>query len=210
MAWVPRILALIVACVAIKPTIASGQAGFVQGGYGTDLRRFSANEDQRVFDGAAGSVLLGGGAFVTSRWTVGVELDLGQESTESRSVTVPVSGLPTTVTTAFSLDRRTLSALAGFHTTPAGAVVIGVYGGLSFSSVRRTIASDAPPVVVTTAPEPSVFVDRTTGPIAGVDVAVRIAPHLSVVGGLRAQGLTLTGELTGFSVRPFAAARVGF
>jgi hypothetical protein len=91
-------------------------------------------------------------------------------------VTGPIAGRPETVTTSYTLERRSLSAIAGFHTSPAYRVRLGCYAGLSFSTVRREIAADAPAIVLTPPLEPSIFTDRTTAPVVGVDVAVTIAP----------------------------------
>jgi hypothetical protein len=52
--------------------------------------------------------------------------------------------------------------------------------------------------------------ERTTSAIVGVDVAIRVYGALAAVGGLRAQGLRLTGDLSGFSIRPAVGARVSF
>lgn len=199
----------ILACVA-GTSDASAQAVFVQGGYGSDVRRFSADAGQEVFDGEASNLSLAFGGFLTPRWSIGLELDLGGSSAEARSVSVPVAGRPTTITTTYALERRTVSALAGFHRPSASRVRIGCYAGLSFSTVRREIAADAPAIVLTPPPEPSIFTDRTTAPVVGLDVAVRIVTGVAVVGSMRAQGLGLVGDLTGFSIRPGAAIRVMF
>jgi hypothetical protein len=191
-------------------TDASAQVIFLQGSYGADVRRFSADEGQEVFDGSASNLALAGGGFVTPRWTVGIELAVGGSSLAERSVTVPIAGRPETVTTSYTLERRSLSALAGFHTAPAHRVRLGCYAGLSFSTVRREISADAPTIGLTPPPEPSIFTDRTTAPVVGVDVAVTIAPAVAIVGSLRGQGLALVGDLTGFSIRPSGGLRVTF
>jgi hypothetical protein len=191
------------------PAGATAQTAFVQGSAGTDVRRFSAEEGLEVFDGSAATRSIAFGGFVAPRWTAGVELDFGQATTEDRSVTVPIGGVPTTVTTTFTMERRTVSALAGFHTSGAHRVRVGCYAGIGFSTVRREIAT-GPIAPGLPPPEPSRLTDRTTGPVVGVDVAVTIVPHVAITGGLRAQGLTLTGELTGFSIRPAGGVRVTF
>jgi hypothetical protein len=188
---------------------AAAQSVFVQGGAGPDIRRFSAEEGQAVFDGSASMVTFGGGAFVTPRMTIGVELDFAGMMTETRSVTVPIGGVPTTVTSSFALERRSVTALAGVHTSGAHRVRLGGYAGVGFSTVRREIATDVvglpgPP------PGPSILIDRLAGPVVGVDVAVTIVRYVALVGALRAQGLALTGEVTGFSLRPAGLLRVTF
>ena len=210
--WRPvlALSAAVVGIVLLVPAVAAGQAGFVQGGFGTEIRRFSADESDRVFDADTGNLLIGFGGFITPRFSAGLELEPGRSSTTERSVTLTISGRPTTVTTSFASRRRGVSALAGLHNSPDARVRLGVYGGLSFSSVRREVSSDAPPIVLSDPPEPSVFTDRMATPVLGFDAAVRVARHLAIVGAVRGQGLTLTGELRGFSIRPTAAVRVMF
>jgi hypothetical protein len=43
-----------------------------------------------------------------------------------------------------------------------------------------------------------------------VDVAVRVARQVALVAALRADGLRLSGDLNGFSLRPSGAVRVSF
>jgi len=57
---------------------------------------------------------------------------------------------------------------------------------------------------------PSVFDERATDAIVGIDVAIRVAPYVAIVPALRAQGLSLSGDLSGFSIRPSIGARVTF
>jgi len=196
--------------VAVMATPAFAQHGFVQGGIGVESRRFSASEDDRVFDADASTVTVGAHGFLSPRFSAGVELDLGAESSVSQSVSVVIGGRPTTVTTTFTARRRGVSALAGFHTPPDHRVRAGVYGGISFTTLRRAILSDALPIILTDPIEPAVFTDRTAGPVAGCDLAVRIAPAVAVGGSVRAQGLSLTSDLRGYSVRPAVFARVMF
>jgi len=201
---------LIVAVLAASAASAWGQAAFVQGGYGVELRRFSAEEGDRVFDADSGHFTIGGGGFLTPHISAGLELELGEASTSTRSATLTFASGPGTVTTSYTMRRRGVSALIGIHSPAAHTVRVGAYAGLSFSSVRREIASNAPPIVIAQPPQTSVFTDRTAGPVVGVDAAFRIAPHIAIVGMLRGQALTLTGDLRGFTVRPSAAARITF
>jgi hypothetical protein len=205
----PAVVAAVVV-VALAAAPASAQSVFVQGTYGIDVRRFSAGEDERVFDSAVPGLSAAVGGFFSAHVSAGVELDAGGTSTESRSVSLTIAGRPATVTTTYGLRRRTVSALAGFHTGAGGRVRFAAYAGLAFNSVRREIAADAPPIVLAVPPEPSVFTDRTTDPLAGADLAVRVSSRLALVATVRAQGLTLTGDLRGFSIRPGAGLRATF
>jgi hypothetical protein len=192
------------------PAALPAQPLVVQGAYGLDVRRFSAERGEAVLDGQAATLSLGIAGFVSPRWTAGIDLDLGADASESRSVTVPLPGRPPTVTTTYTLRRRSVAALAGFHTAPDRRVRLGCYAGLSFSALRRTVSSDAPPIVLAEPPGPSVFLDRTASPIVGIDVAVSVAPRLALVAAVRAQALAASGDLTGFAVRPAAGMRLAF
>ena len=195
---------------SLSGTPAFAQRGYVQGGVALDLRRFSGQPEDRVFDGNVSTLSIGGGGFLTSMFSASLELDLGAESDEARSVTVTIAGRHETVTTTYSSRRRSVSALFGVHTSPQRAVRAGVYGGLAFTAFRQRIAADAPPVVLSAPPPPTEFTDRAATPIAGIDVAVSVAGRLAVVGTVRAQDLGFSNELHGFSVRPGVAARVSF
>jgi hypothetical protein len=82
--------------------------------------------------------------------------------------------------------------------------------GLSFTAFRREIASDAPDIVLQEPSPLSVLDERVTGPIVGIDAAIRLAPHVALVPGFRAQGLSLSGDLRGFSLRPTINGRLSF
>lgn len=199
---------IMVCLIAGAETTASAQGILVQATYGVDIARFSGAEGDAVFDAERPAVAAGVAGFVTPHLTAGLEIDAGRTSTADRIVSLSVAGRPATVTTSYSMRRSTVSALVGVHTRPDGRVVFGAYGGLAFSSVRREIASNAPPVVLATPPAPSVFTDRTADPIAGADVAVRLSSALAVVAAVRAQELALTGDLHGFSIRSGAGVRL--
>lgn len=205
-----QVLVLVLTLLAFVSDARAQQTGFVQADFGADIRRFSGDDADRVFDARATSVTIGAAGFLTSHVSVGVELDLGASVTESRSVNLTVSGRPSTITTSYTLRRRTVAALAGLHTSDTRRVRLGCYAGLGFSAVRREISSDAPPIVLSAPQPPSVFLDRTAEPIVGADVAVRIVRHLSVLAGLRAASVTLSPEQRGFSIRPAAGIRVLF
>ena len=197
------------ACCAVASS-AAAQAGFVQAGYGVEIRRFSAEPSERVFDSSVPSVSIAAGAFLTSVVTAAIELDFGGSATVARTVRVALAGQPTAITTQYTLERRTVSALFGLQTSAVRRVRLGVHAGVSFSAFRREIASDAPPIVLTDPPAPAVFTDRTVGPVAAVDVAVRVARQIALVAALRADGLRLSGDLNGFSLRPSGAVRISF
>ncbi|MGH9374480.1 MAG: hypothetical protein ACRD15_23425, partial [Vicinamibacterales bacterium] len=154
--------------------------------------------------------LLGASGFVASRWSLGIEMDFSGPSTVGETVMVSIAGRPTEIRTDFTSRRRSVSALLGFHTGPARRVRVGCYAGLSFTAFRREILSDAPSIVLQEPSPLSVLEERVTGAIVGVDVAIRLGAHAAIVPGLRAQGLSLSGDLTGFSLRPGVSARIVF
>jgi hypothetical protein len=188
---------------------ARAQTMFVQGGIVADMRRFSGQADDRVFDSNARTVMLGGGGFLTSIISAGVEVDLGTESSVAQSVTVNVAGRPEVITTTYGSRVRSIRALFGVHSPPR-AIRVAAYAGLAFTALRQRIATDAPPIVLSTPPPPTEFTHLGATPVVGVDVAVTITTGVALVGMVRAHNLGLSGDPQGFTVRPGAALRVSF
>ena len=201
---------LLVVAIGIPGAPALAQSVFVQGAYGPDVRRFSGDDTERVFDTTSGNLALAIAGFVGAHVSAGIELDFGGTSTEARTVNLTISGRPATITTEYSLQRRSVSALAGLHTSAARRARFSAYAGLSFSSVRREIVSDAPPIVLSDPPGASVFTDRAADPVVGADAAIALGGRIAVVGGVRAHGLVLSGDLRGFTIRPRAGVRISF
>jgi len=200
--------AFVVFCLLATST-ASAQSGFVQGTIGREVKRFSGEPGEQLFDGTATDVTIGAGGFVAPHWTIGVEVDVGGRSTVRRSSQVTVSGRPTTIDTDYSIERRSAAAEVGYHTLPR-RVRLGYYAGWSFTVTRREIASTAPPIVVTNPPTASVFTDRVAGFVVGIDAAIALTDHVAVVPSFRAQAVALSPDLIGHSYRPAIGARVLF
>ena len=205
-----RLAAGIALLLSLPAAPALAQSAFVQGGIALDARRFSGQPDNRVFDANVPTVTIGGGGFLTPTISAGVELDLGRESETVVTNSVTVSGRPETVTTTFTSRRRGVAALFGVHSSSQRPVRVGAYAGLALTWFDQRIATDAPPIVLSTPPPPAEFTHLGAMPIVGVDVAVSVASHLAIVGFARAQSLNLAGDVNGFSVRPGVAARIGF
>jgi hypothetical protein len=203
-------LGLAVASVLLLASTAAAQSAFVEGGLSRDVRRFSNEGTASAFDGTVNGTWGHASAFMTPRWSVGVEFDYGDEVTVDETVTLTVTGRPTPITTTYKSRRRTVSAITGLHTAPGRLVQLGAYAGLSFTSFRREISSDAPPIVLDETPAPSVFDERVTDAIVGVDIAILLTQNVAIVPALRAQGLSLSGDLSGFSIRPSIGARITF
>jgi hypothetical protein len=200
---------LLLLAFLLIPAASSAQTGFLQGGYGVEVRRFSRGETDGVLDGNAGTLDAAAGAFLTPRFTASLELDLGASSSIAETVSVAVAGRPSSITTTYESRQRSAAAMAGFHSSSSRRVRVAVYGGLAFISFRREVSSDAPRIVLSASPPPAVFIDRTVAPAVGLDVAARLAPRLDLVGSVRAHGIPLA-NIDGFCVRPAALLRVTF
>jgi len=193
---------------ATEPAFA--QVAFVQGGITMDVRRFSGQPDTRVFDANVATATIGGGGFLTSLISAGVELDMSRESAVGEAAAVTIGGRPETITTTYSSNRRSVSALFGIHSTAQRAVRVGAYAGLAFTAFSQRIATTAPPIILPSPPPAAEFTHLGANPIVGVDVAIAISRHFALVGFARGQALGFGSELHGFSVRPGVAARVSF
>jgi len=209
MIWNVLKYALALASLALAST-ASAQPIFIQGSVGADVRRFSAEPEKSPFDGTASAFAVGAGAEFVRHWVVSAEMDLGGPTTTSTATSFVFSGQSLTVHTSYVAERRSLSALAGYRSDASRRWRVGYYGGVSFTNLRREIVSDAESVVLQAPAPGSVYEQRLTGAIVGLDVAIRLGAHLAVVPALRAQGLTIGTDLSGYSVRPSIGARLSF
>jgi Outer membrane protein beta-barrel domain len=201
---------LLTLVLVLSAATASAQPVFVQGTVGVDIKRFSGEAATSVFDGSAQAFAIGAGGHLAPHWTLLAELDISGQSSQTTTTTVAISGQPRDIHNTYSSERRGLSALVGYETSPHRGVQVVYYAGLGFSTFRREISSDADQVVLQAPAPTSDYTDRLTGPIVGVDLEVHVAPHLSVVPSFRAQGLPLGGDLGGHSIRPSIGARVSF
>ena len=199
----------VVAFLLLLASRTTAQPAFVQGGFGLEVKRFSGEPENNVFDATANMVTIGGGGFIAPHWTLGAELDFGARSTATRTTSVTISGVPRAIHTSYSSRRRGASALIGYQTSRHRGVQMGYYVGLCFSTVRREVGSDAEAIIVQP-PATSVFTDRPVGAIVGIDVAIYIARRVAVVPALRAQGLALSGDLASHSIRPSIGGRISF
>jgi hypothetical protein len=200
---------LLMAGLMLSAADASAQSVFVQGSVAAEVKRFSGEPGNTVFDGTARAITFGAGGHIMPHWTVSAEIDLGARSTQSTTTTVSVSGQSRDIHNFYTSQRRSMSALLGYQTSLHHAVRVGYYAGLSFSTVEREISSDAEAVVLQTPAPTSTFTERVTGAIVGIDAAIRVAPHLAVVPALRAQGLS-SGDQSGHSIRPSIGVRIEF
>jgi hypothetical protein len=201
--------ALLVAFIALAPD-ASAQSVFLQGSIGSDIRRFSADPEKSAFDGTGTSIAIAAGGEFMSHWTASAELDLGRRATRSTTTALTIFGQPREIHTSYSSERRSIAALAGYRTASRRRVRVGCYAGVVFTIFRREIVSDAESIVLQSPAPGSVYEQRLTGPIVGIDLAVRAGPHVAIVPALRAQSLRIGTELGGHSIRPSVGVRVAF
>lgn len=163
-----------------------------------------------MFDGNVSTVTIGGGGFLTSMISAGIEFDAGRELVVAPTSSVTIAGRPETITTTYATKRQAVSALVGLHSPSNRKVRVGTYAGLAFTAMRQRISNNAPAIVLSAQPPPTEFTDLAATPIVGVDVSVRITRALAIAGVMRAQALNFGSELHGFSVRPGVAVRVLF
>ena len=201
--------ALLIAFIALAPD-ASAQSVFLQGSIGADVRRFAADPETSAFDGTAVGFTAAVGTELESHWTVSAEFDAGRRASTRTTTALTIAGQPREIHTSYSSERRGIAALAGYRTGDGRRVRVGYYGGVVFTTFRREIVSDAGSIVLETPAPGSIYEQRLTGPIVGVDVAVRAGSHVAVVPALRAQGLRIGSELGGHSIRPSIGVRISF
>jgi hypothetical protein len=200
---------LVIAFIALSSN-ASAQSFFLDGSVGADIRRFSAEPEKSPFDGTATAFSLAAGTEFIRHWIASAEIDVGGRTTNSTTTDVVFSGQSLTIHNSYSAERRSVSVLGGYRSGDQRRWRMGYYAGVSFSTLRREIVSDAESVVLQAPAPGSVYDQRLTSVIVAVDVAIRVVPHLAVVPALRAQPLTIGTELGGVSVRPSVGVRVFF
>jgi hypothetical protein len=147
--------------------------------------------------------------FLTARWTIGIEADWGGEATIVRSTRVQFRGQTFDLETRHRNAARSVAVVTGFDAPPLGRLQVRGVGGMAFTRVRRAIESEAPAVVLQdpTQPDRTEYVDRFATVIVGVDAAIAIARGLAIVPAVRAQGLHLTDDIDGYSIRPSLGVR---
>ncbi len=204
---VKRLLALM---LLLSASGASAQSVFVQGTVGAEIRRFSGEAGTSIFDATTRAFAIGIGGLIMPHWSLGVEVDFGGRSSATTTTIVAISGQPRNISTTYSSERRSLSALAGYQTSVHRGIQFGYYIGLTFSTFSRAVASDADQVILQAAAPGSLYSDRLSNAILGVDAAIRVAPHVWLVPAVRVQALPIGADLNGHSVRPSLGVRVTF
>lgn len=201
--------ALVIGFIALTSSV-SAQSIFVQGSVGADIRRFSADPEKSAFDGNATAGAFTVGSEFISHWVVAADMDLGGRSTRTTTTSVVFSGKALEIHNSYRSERRSISALAGYRTGDHWRIRVGYYAGVSFTTFRREIVSDAESIVLQSPAPGSIYDQRLTGPVVGIDAAIRAGKHVAIVPAVRAQGLRIGTELGGHSVRPSIGARISF
>ena len=163
-----------------------------------------------MFDGNVSTVMIGGGGFLTSMISAGIEFDTGRDLVVAPTNSITIAGRPETIITTYTSKRQAVSALFGIHSPGSHKVRVGTYAGLAFTALRQRISTNAPAIALSAQPPPTEFTDLAATPIVGVDVSATITRNIAIVGVVRAQALNFGNELHGFSVRPGAGVRVSF
>jgi hypothetical protein len=203
-----RALALLVALgTSVAP--ARAQSVMVGGAVHDDVQRFEGDATLNRLDGdSLGWMIFGGARF-------GHLVARGETSRDStirnlQSITLTVRGNPATVHSELSHDMRQSAALGGYALNVGRRFEVTGLGGVSFVTVRRTFTSDAaeqvliPPSTIPTTSVTTGIVDRFTSWTAGVDLSIRLSPHLQAIGGVRLQPISLSDDLSGRSFRTLA------
>lgn len=194
---------------------AAAQAGFVDGGFLYDIKRYSSGDViQKVYDGNAAGGFVGAGAFVMKRLSVEFEAGFSRDTTTIVSTPVLVGSSTVDFNTTYTSSLQTYSALVGVHTAPSERLHLSFRGGVTFVHQRREII---PPQILpvypqepSTPPVPATYTDNVAGPTAGVDADVMVTPRLAIVGALRITQFRLNTDLSAFTIRPMVGARVTF
>jgi hypothetical protein len=212
---------LVLACLGCVgslcvPGEASAQAGFISGGFLYDIKRYSGDESQNVYDGQAAGGFVGVGAFVAKRLSAEFEMGLSRDTTTTVSTPVVIAGMGTVdFNTVYTTRLQTYSALFAVHTAPSERLHLSYRGGVTFVHHRREIL---PPNILPVNPQtpstipatPTVLIENVAGPTAGIDADVILSQRFAIVGALRVHAFRIATDLSAFSIRPMVGARVTF
>jgi len=206
---VNRLISIVALLIA---TDASAQSVAVTAGLFHDSKRFSGDPELNVLDGDARGGHIAVGTMVFPRVLVTLEIGAGAESAVTRTTTVALPGRTVDIHTEYTNQLTAWSVLAGLRSAPIARLQLTYLGGVTFSHLVRHITPDAQSPIVQPAPPPttSTTIDDVSGATAGIDVAVRVAPHVAAVFFTRAHAFRVSSDLAAFSIRPGVAAQLSF
>lgn len=164
-----------------------------QGGIDASVVHVSDSRDSRLSNSV---VAFGGGLHIdlSKRWTLGVELTVGQKRVgEQRSVLVSATThLPATYVSQTTFRQSTFDVLAGPHWT-MGPVSLAVVAGGGIESRQsgflNYVESAAPPPA-----DPATSSYTWLQTTFGAEFAWRIVPHISIVPKVRWQRTLSLGD----------------
>jgi hypothetical protein len=205
----PASLCLVAACLALagtpRPAAAqspSAERAYVSASLFGDIKRFSGDPAESIFDGEALGVGIMLGASVHPRWDLQFGADLPRFTATSRErvVTLQKRSFPLhSITRNRVLSVATLARLRGAR---LGRVRLGYLAGMSFVRLRRdthTVAPAGTPAGLI--PKPDTAVEYSAAPTIGLDARVSVSRHLAIVPALHAAVFRLTAG-SGLLIRP--------
>jgi hypothetical protein len=200
-------LALLIVLV-IPGASAEAQSLAVGGAIQQNIQRFNGDASLNRLDGASPGWMILGGARI-GHWVLRVEGSRARTIRNADSTTLTVNGRLVTIHSELSHDMREIAAFGGYARDLSDRFEIALLGGMSAVTVHRAFTTDAgqliliPPSSVPTTAVTTTYVDRFVAWTVEADVVVRATRHLGAIGGIRAQPIDLSDDLSGRSVRPF-------
>jgi hypothetical protein len=213
-------LLLTLSLMTCVPRAASAQDVWIGGGVQYDVHRFAAADEDLAdvplrLDGES----VGWTALAAFRaWNhlaISLEWAAARPIEDVRTLSLDVNGRPVTVTSTLAHTTRVFQALSGYTHGAGAHVRLSYLGGVAWTRVRREFTSNAADLVLVTPsnvrdPSTAIVVDDFLTWAGGADVRILVTPRLHVIGGLRAQPLRLTPDLSGWSVRTIVGAGLSF
>src|SRR5262245_39286465 len=201
---------ILLIALSLSAVSSEAQSLTVGGAIQQNMQRFDGELSPSRLDGNSFGGMLMGGARLGPLVVRGeASRDWGVRDVQSTTLTL--NGVATTIHSELTHDTREVAALAGLAGN-LGRVEMSVLGGMSSVWVRRSFSTDAgqfvliSPSAVPIAPVTTTLVDRFATWTAEAAVAVYVSPRLGVIGGVRGQPITLSADLSGRNIRPFAGA----
>lgn len=217
-----------IALVTCITTPAGAQNLMLSAALQRDVQRFPEGDVPTRLDGSAAGWMADAGVRFREHLALAIEVSDAGTIEDMRTTALDLNGRSVVITSTFRHDTRSAAALGGFSHTPWSRVRVAYLGGVSFTHVRRTFASNAPGLVLVDPSDPtasalSSLVDQFWGITGGLDAFVQIRGRLHAVAGFRAQRITLhpatqsprrggpglPPDASGWSVRPFVGAGWG-
>jgi hypothetical protein len=205
---ITRALAVFIA-LSIPVASAEAQSLVVGGAIQQNSQRFDGDASLNRLDGASPGWVIVTGARL-GHWVLRGEGSRDRTIRDADSTTLTVNARPVTIQSELSHDMREVAALGGYARDFSARFAVTLIGGVSAVTVHRAFTTNAgqliliPPSTVPTTSVTTTYVDRFVVWTVEADVVVRATRHLGVIGGIRAQPISLSDDLSGRSIRTFA------